>query len=255
MIDVPARIPSPTCKSGRRKIDPDNALAAGAERHANANLTRASRDSERQHGVDPGERQHQCHPDITMVMRSHSPMTHRMPLLTSSARWKSTSRSAGSTAVATLAKLRGEHHRIAAPHVHHHVDPVEEIRRAGNVEASRTSPPRRRRPRRALSRHRRSRTTDSAPRDRAAGKAHLLADGISPLQHLVHKPLIDDRDSRAGAGIGRVERATGENGCLQHVEIRRIDRRDRRFAERRRCIRARRGARATCLVWRRSPSR
>ena len=63
----------------------------------------------------------------------------------------------------------------------------------------------------------------------SSSEPHLLADGIAPLQHLVHEALIDDRDGRAGREIGGGERAPGENGSLQHVEIRRIDAGDRRL--------------------------
>ena len=70
-------------------------------------------------------------------------------------------------------------------------------------------------------------------------ESHLLADGIPPLQHLVHEALIDNRDARTGREIGGIERATGENRSLQHVEVRRLDARDSRLAERRSWIRAR----------------
>jgi hypothetical protein len=67
----------------------------------------------------------------------------------------------------------------------------------------------------------------------------LLADGIPPLQHLVHEALIDDRDVHTRREIGGTERATGDDRGLQHVEIRWLDARDGRLVERQRCTGAR----------------
>ena len=63
-------------------------------------------------------------------------------------------------------------------------------------------------------------------------EAHPLADGIPPLQYLVHEALIDNRDPRTGRQIAGIERASGENRSFQHVEVGRIDACDICLAER-----------------------
>ena len=126
--------------------------------------------------------------------------------------------------------------------MHHHVDLVESVRGGRKVETCRASLPHRCAHPEFL-----DDTDDLEPGIGVPGgrivpirdEAHLLADGIPPLQHLVHEALIDDRDPRTGREIGGIERATGENGSLQHVEVRRLDARDGRLAERQSWIRAR----------------
>ena len=59
MIAVPTTMPSADLQQGTAEGGDDDALAAGAEGHAHANLTRSPGDGKRQHGEDPGQRQDQ----------------------------------------------------------------------------------------------------------------------------------------------------------------------------------------------------
>ena len=113
----------------------DDALAAGAEGHAHANLTRSPGDGKRQHGVDPGQRQDEGDAgqhDRDAQPQPHHPQDVAVGLV-------------GALHVdepqgwidghGQRAHLRRERHRIAAAHVHHHMNLIEQIRRGWKVEA------------------------------------------------------------------------------------------------------------------------
>ncbi len=138
MSAPPARTPSPTCDQRTPEDGGDDAPPAGAEGHADADLTRASRHDERQHRVDPGEREQQGdgrHHDRDSQPQPDDPqnivrdLVHPLQLREAKRRIHRGG---------DLAKLWAERHRIA-PHVHHHVDPVESVRGGRKVETCRAS--------------------------------------------------------------------------------------------------------------------